>query len=55
MPDTTQHTFEDFKRDLDRFWYNDKIKACILHRAEQEGELTYDQMMALYAYAYPEE
>ena len=55
MPDTTQHTLDDFKRDLDRFWYNNQIKNFILHRAEQEGELTYDQMMELYAYAYPEE
>ena len=39
MPDTTQHTFEDFKRDLDRFWYNDQIKNFILHQAEQHGVL----------------
>lgn len=55
MVDTSRHTYEDFRSSLERFRFSDAIKNTILHRAEQEGELTYDQMMALYAYAYPEE
>ena len=55
MMDASRHTYEDFRNSLERFRFSDAIKNTILHRAEQEGELTYDQMMALYAYAYPEE
>ena len=55
MMDASRHTYEDFRSSLERFRFSDAIKNTILHRAEQEGELTYDQMMALYAYAYPEE
>ena len=50
--DERDNTYEAYRKDLRHA--GPREKGMILHRAEQEGDITYEQYLALCALAYPE-
>ena len=53
MTDAAERTFEGYKRELEQSWDSDEEKIRILHRAEQEGDLTLDEYYELCSIAFP--
>lgn len=47
-----ESVFEEYKQALE--CAGPRVKELILHRAEQEGELTFDEFLKLCKLAYPE-
>ena len=46
-------TFEDYKTALEKA--DPRLKELILHRAEQEADITFQQFLELCKIAYPDE
>ena len=48
-----ENTFEAYKAELEHA--GPRLKELILHRAEQEGDLSFEEFMELCRIAYPED
>lgn len=53
MKQPNSHTFEEYKQALEGA--GPRLTELILHRAEQEADITFDEFLQLCKIAYPEE
>lgn len=53
MKQPNSHTFEEYKQALEGA--GPRLAELILHRAEQEANITFDEFLQLCKIAYPEE